>query len=146
MKNPTDIGDKIIDAAKVHCVKPLTPERTAGLTTEKHFKAEIRAIGGAGGFVEYTVSDIVAAFEQFGEKLTMVDTGEAIRAEWIMAITAFSDRPGVVKKFGSVVQMRHPDTGEIAKEWLLARPEQIPGGNAPKLASFIGKDPRQGPA
>jgi hypothetical protein len=31
MQNPLNLGNKIIDAANVHAIKPLSEERTAGL-------------------------------------------------------------------------------------------------------------------
>lgn len=52
MKNPIDVGSKTIDASTVHCIRPLAPERTATLNTDKKFAFEIRTLSGDGAFIE----------------------------------------------------------------------------------------------
>src|SRR5208337_4284926 len=90
MKNPLQIDTKIIDAADVHAIKPLTPEQLLTLNTDKNWTAEIRAIGSRGGYVEnLSVSEIVEAFGKIGEKLALLPSGEAIRADWIAGIKPF---------------------------------------------------------
>jgi hypothetical protein len=147
MKNPITIGTKTIDAANVVAIKPMTQERLSGINTDKNFTAEIRALGSPGAFVEkHSVAEIVAAFKQHGEDLTLLPTGEAIRTgeRWMLAITAFSERPG--GKFGSSVQMKNPHNGATGEERFAARPEQIPGGDAPTLDSLVAQGPVKGVA
>ncbi len=139
MKNPLNIGGKIIDAADVHAIKPLSDDQIAALNTDKKFTSEVRAIGSRGGYVEnLSVSEVAAAFAKIGEKLTLLPSGEAIRAEWIASIKPFQSRPGEAARFASVVELKNPATGRSVEEWLAARPEQLPGGNAPSLADLAG--------
>jgi hypothetical protein len=76
MQNPLDIGTKTIDAATVHCIRPLTADRTATLSTDKNFAFEIRTINGDGAFVEDGIPlvNLVAGFAKIGEELTMLDS------------------------------------------------------------------------
>jgi hypothetical protein len=140
MKNPLNIGGKIIDAADVHAIKPLSEEQTHTLNSMKNFTAEIRTIGGRGGFVEESVApsieNVVEAFAKIGEKLTLLPSGEAIRDEWIRSIKPFQSRPDQPNKYGSVVEFKNPATGQSREEWFAAKPEQIPGGKAPLLADL----------
>ncbi len=139
MRNPLNLGNKIIDAGNVHAIKPLTEERTAGLNSAKDFTAEIRAIGSQGGYVEkLSVAEVVTAFAKIGEKLTLLPTGEAVRADWITNIKGFQSRPDAPNKFASVVELKNPASGQSVQEWFAARPDQIPGGNAPSLADLAG--------
>ncbi|MGO9174298.1 MAG: hypothetical protein ACLP7P_20360 [Rhodomicrobium sp.] len=139
MQKPINLGHKIIDAADIHAVKPRDPEQNQGIATSKNFPAEIRALGTSGGLVEnLSVPQVVEALDKMGEKLTLLPTGEAVRAEWIAQIKPFQSREGAPNKFASAVEFKHPVTGQRAEEWFAARPEQIPGGKAPKLADLAG--------
>lgn len=140
MEKPLNIGGKIIDAANVHAVKTLSEDQLATLNTDKNYTAEIRAIGGRGGYVEnLSVKEIVTAFAKIGETLTLLPSGEeALRADWIASIKPFQSRPGETARFASVVELKNPVTGRSVEEWFAARPEQLPGGNAPSLADLAG--------
>ena len=139
MRNPLNIGSKILDAANVHAIKPISEEQLATLNTDKVFTTEIRAIGSNGGYVEHLpVAKVVEAFAKIGEKLTLLPSGEAIRAEWISNIKPFQSRADQPNRFASVVEFRNPASGQAVQEWFAARPEQIPGGNAPSLLDLAG--------
>ncbi|MBJ7533249.1 hypothetical protein JDN40_03900 [Rhodomicrobium vannielii ATCC 17100] len=139
MQKPLDLGGKIIDAANIHTVKPLSGERIAGLNSHKNFTAEIRAIGG-GGFVEkLSVSDIVEGLAKIGENLTLLPTGEAIRSAWVISVKEFASRPDAPNnKYASVVELRNPTTGDKVQEWLTARPTQILGSKPLSLNDLGG--------
>ena len=145
MKNPIDVGSKTIDAATIHCVRPLAPERTATLNTDKTFAFEIRTINGDGAFIEAgtPLASLVAAFGKIGEELTLLETGEAIRKDWIASVKDFVSRPDQPAKYHSVVKFAHPETGRTAEEWLAARRDQIVGAT-PKLDELAG-GPKGGP-
>ena len=139
MKNPLNVNGKIIDAANVTTVKPLGEDRLSNIDTTRNFTTEIRLIDGQGAFVENaSVQDVVDALGQIGEKLTLLRSGEAVRADWINSIRPFvpTSEP---TPFRSVVQFRHPGTGLTREEWFTARVEDIPGGNAPQLANVIAE-------
>jgi len=139
MKNPLNVNGKIIDAANVTAVKPLDEERLSGIETTRPFTAEIRLIDRQGAFVENaSVQDVVDALGQIGEKLTLLVSGEAVRADWINSIRPFVST-GEQTRLRSVVQFRQPETGLITEEWFTARVEDIPGGNAPVLADVLAE-------
>jgi len=143
MEKPIDIGNKTIDAAKVHLIRDIAPERLGALAnTGKNFTVEIRALGGSGGFVEdLSLKEVVAAFSNLGEHLTLLpgsaeQLGEAVRTSWVQSAKDFTSRPDQPAKFGSVVIFRHPD-GATAEEWLIAkRSDVIP--NTPLLSGLSG--------
>jgi hypothetical protein len=101
MKNPLDVGTKTIDAATIHCIRPLSPERTATLNSDKDFAFEIRTINGDGAFVEAGISleNLVAGFAKIGEELTLLDSGEAVRKDWIASVKDFASRPRQPAKY-----------------------------------------------
>ena len=139
MKNSLNVNGKIIDAANVTAVKPLDEDRLSGIETTRNFTAEIRLIDRHGAFVEdASVQDVVDALDQIGEKLTLLISGEAVRADWINSIRPFVST-GEQTRLRSVVQFRQPETGLITQEWFTARVEDIPGGNAPVLADVIAE-------
>ena len=139
MKNPLNVNGKIIDAANVTTVKPLAEDRLSNIGTTRKFTAEIRLIDGQGAFVEEaSVQGVVDALDQIGEKLTLLRSGEAVRADWINTIKPFVTT-GEQTRFRSVVQFRRPDTGWTTQEWFTARVEDIPGGNAPVLAGVLAE-------
>jgi hypothetical protein len=137
MQKPINIGNKTIDAANVHLIRELTPERLATLPNwDKDWTVEIRALGSEGGFVEkLPLADVVAAFSKIGETLTVLPSGEAVRTGWAKSVKDFSSREGQPNKFGSVVTFKHPETGATAEEWLVAKRHDIVP-NAPSLASL----------
>ena len=139
MKNPLDVGTKTIDAATIHCIRPLPPERTATLNTEKKFAYEIRTINGDGAFVEAGISleKLVAGFAKIGEELTLLASGEAVRKDWIASVKDFASRPGQPAKYNSVVKFTHPENGRTAEEWLTAKRDQIVG-TTQKLDDLAG--------
>ena len=61
MKNPIDVGTKTLDAATVYCIRPVQPERTATLNTQKDFAYEIRTINRDGAFIEIPASRLPAS-------------------------------------------------------------------------------------
>ena len=139
MKNSLNVNGKIIDAANVTTVKPLGEDRLSGIDTTRKFTTEIRLIDRQGAFVENaSVQDVVDALGQIGEKLTLLRSDEAVRADWINTIRPFV-ATGQPTRFRSVVQFRHPETGATTEEWFTARVEDIPGGNAPVLADVIAE-------
>ena len=139
MKNPLNVGGKIIDAANVTTVKPLDADRLSGIDTTRKFTAEIRLIDGHGVFVENaSVQNIVDALDQIGEKLTLLRSDEAVRADWINSIRPYVTT-GEPTRLRSVIQFRHPETGGTTEEWFTARVEDVPGGNAPVLANVIAE-------
>jgi hypothetical protein len=105
------------------------PERTATLNTDKNFAFEIRTINGDGAFVEAgtSLAGIVAAFAKIGEELTLLETGEAIRKDWVASIKEFTSRSDQPAKYHSVVKFAHPENGRTAEEWLTAKRDQIVG-------------------
>ena len=145
MKNPLDVGTKTIDAATIHCVRPLTPERLATLNTDKKFAFEIRTINGDGAFIEdgIPLPSLVAAFAKIGEDLTILNTGEAIRRDWVASVKDFVSRPDQPAKYSSVVKFVHPETGRSAEEWFAAKRGEIVG-TTPRLDELAG-GPRGGP-
>jgi hypothetical protein len=139
MKNPLNVNGKIIDAANVTTVKPLAEDRLSNIDTTRNFTAEIRLIDRHGVFVEEaSVQDVADALDQVGEKLTLLRSGEAVRADWINSIKPFVTTDPQIR-FRSVIQFRHPETGLTAEEWFTARVEDIPGGNAPRLADLLAE-------
>ena len=137
MKNPLNTNGKIIDAANVTAIKPIGEDRLSGIDTHRKFTAEIRTIDRNGAFVESaSVAEVASALEQVGEKLTMLPSGEAIRADWITAIKPFVGN-GQQTHFHSVVQFRQPDTGATLQEWFTAPVKDIPGGTAPVLSELL---------
>ena len=146
MQNPIDVGSKTIDAAAVHCVRPLTPERLATLATDKNFALEIRTINGDGAFIEagMPIASVVAGFARIGEELTLIPSGEAIRKAWVASVKDFVSRPGEPAKFNSVVKFVHPETGRNAEEWFAAKRSDIVGAT-PRLDDLAG-GPKGGPA
>jgi hypothetical protein len=145
MKNPLDVGTKTIDAAAIHCVRRLSPERTATLNTDKDFAYEIRTISGDGAFIEAgtPLASIVAGFAKIGEELTLLSTDEAIRKDWIASVKDFVSRPDQPAKYHSVVKFAHPENGRTAEEWFAAKRDQIVG-TTPKLDELAGS-PKGGP-
>ena len=145
MKNPIDVGSKTIDAATVHCIRPLPPERTATLNTDKNFAFEIRTMSGDGAFIEDGVAlpNLVAGFAKIGEELTLLPSGEAIRTAWVASVKDFVSRPDQPAKYHSVVKFAHPETGRTAEEWFAAKRDQIVG-TTPKLDELAG-GPKGGP-
>lgn len=145
MKNPLDVGTKTIDAATVHCIRPLSPERTATLNTDKKFDFEIRMINGEGAFVEAGIplENLVGGFAKIGEELTVLNSGEAVRKAWIASVKDFASRPDQPAKYHSVVKFAHPENGRVAEEWLAAKRDQIVG-TTPKLDDLAG-GPKGGP-
>ena len=85
-------------------------------------------------FVEAGIllANLVAGFAKIGEELTLLDTGEAVRKEWIASVKDFVSRPGQPAKYHSVVKFAHPENGRTAEEWLTAKRDQIVG-TTPKL-------------
>jgi len=146
MKNPIDVGAKTIDAAAVHCVRPLTAERLATLATDKNFALEIRTINGDGAFIEAgrPVASIVAGFAKIGEELTLLGSGEAIRKDWVASVKDFVSRPDQPAKYNSVVKFVHPETGRSTEEWFTAKRSDIVGAT-PRLDDLAG-GPKGGPA
>ena len=136
MQKPINIGGNIIDPSDVHAVKPVTPEQSATLSAE-NVTAEIRAIGDKGGYVEnLSVADVADVFGKIGEKLTVLPTGEAIRAEWIASIKPFQSRPGQPAKFASVVEFENPANGRRVEESLTATPAQVLAGRARRAGGY----------
>src|SRR5271166_3796029 len=104
MKNPLNVNGKIIDAANVTTVKPLAEDRLSNIDTTRKFTAEIRLIDRHGVFVEdASVQDVVAALGQIGERLTLLRSDEAVRADWINIIRPYV-ATGQPSRFRSVVQ------------------------------------------
>ena len=145
MKNPIDVGSKTIDAATIHCVRPLSPERTATLNTDKDFAFEIRTINGDGAFIEAgtPLASIVAGFRQDRGGADPARSGEAIRKDWVASVKDFVSRPDEPAKYQSVVKFAHPETGRTAEEWFAAKRDQIVG-TTPKLDELAG-GPKGGP-
>ncbi len=141
MKNPLNVnGTKIIDAANVISVKPLDKDSLTGIETERPFTAQIRLIDRHAAFVENaSVEDVVEALGQIGEKLTLLASGEALRADWINIIRPFVSGGDQQTPFRSAVQFRHPESGLTTEERFTARVADIPGGNAPVLADVIAE-------
>ena len=146
MKNPIDVGTKTLDAATVYCVRPVQPERTATLNTQKDFAYEIRTINRDGAFIESGIplASIVAAFAKIGEELTIVGADEAIRKIWVASVKDFVSRADQPARYNSVVKFADPETGRTAEEWFAAKREQIVG-TTPKLDELAG-GPKGGPA
>jgi hypothetical protein len=138
MKNAIDIGSKTIDAANVHLIRELTPDRLANINTDKNFTVEIRALGSEGGFVEkISLAKVVEIFASRGEHLTILPSGEAIRTSFVQGAKDFASREGGPNKFHSVVSFKHPQTGATAEEWLSAKRTDITPA-APKLSDLAG--------
>ena len=144
MKKPIDVGSKTIDAATVHCIRPLPPERTATLNTDKNFAFEIRTMSGDGAFIEDGISlaSLIAGFAKIGEDLTVLPSGEAIRKDWVASVKDFVSRPDQPAKYHSVVKFVDPER-RTAEEWFAAKREQIVG-TTPKLDELAG-GPKGGP-
>lgn len=140
MKNPLDLGHKVIDAANVTCIKPVSKDQLAALRSTENWSAEARAIGSAGGYIaDVPVDGIVAAFNRLGERLVVIpETGEAVRRDWLTSVKPFGGREGGPNKFHSVATFTNPATGETAEEWFAATPEQLRGSKAPSLKDLAG--------
>jgi hypothetical protein len=145
MQNPIDVGTKTIDAATVHCVRPLSADRLVTLNMEKNFALEIRTINGGGAFIEagMPIADIIAGFARIGEELTLLGSGEAIRKQWVASVKDFVSRPDQPAKYNSVVKFVHPGTGRSTEEWFAAKRTDIVG-TTPRLEDLAG-GPKSGP-
>ena len=67
-------------------------------------------MSGDGAFIEdgIPLPSLVAAFAKIGEDLTILNTGEAIRRDWVASVKDFVSRPDQPAKYSSVVKFVHP--------------------------------------
>jgi len=133
MQKPLDLGHKVIDAASVTCIKPVSAEQLGRLNSAENWTLEARALGGAGGYIaDADITKAVGVFAKLGERLSLIpETGEAVRRDWLTAVKPFASREGAPNKFRSVATFTNPASGEKTDEWFAATPEQLRGSKAP---------------